>query len=130
MKRLRLSNKVRTAFQGRSRGLTLVELVIAVALIGIIAVAFLGGLSNAIMSLVVADVRTTAESLARSEMEHVKSLPYASSYTTAITQDYLDAGYLSVIHVDPIEDSLQKITVIVTHHGKEVLTLENYKAER
>ena len=136
MKRLRLSNKVRTAFQGRSRGLTLVELVIAMALIAIIAVAFLGGLSNAIMSLVVADVRTTAESLARSEMEYVKSQGYEPA-----PWDYEDErppaydGYaveVSAELLDGIDDGIQKITVTVSHHSRTepVITLEGYKADR
>ena len=134
MKRLRLSNKVRTAFQGRSRGLTLVEIVIAMALIAIIAVAFLGGLSNAIMSLVVADVRTTAESLARSEMEYVKSQDYewrgpAPWYYKDDRPPAYD-GYAVEVSAEPlhgVDDGIQEITVTVSHHDKEVVTLVGYK---
>ena len=135
MKRLRLSSKVRTALQGRSRGLTLVEIVIAMALIAIIAVAFLGGLSNAIMSLVVADVRTTAESLARSEMEYVKSQSYEDAPWDYEYDPPAYDGYAVEVRAEPldeIDDGIQKITVTVSHHSRTepVITLEGYKADR
>ena len=136
MKRLRLSSKVRTAFQGKSRGLTLVELVIAVALIGIIAVALLGGLSNAIMSLVVADVRTTAESLARTQMEDVKNEAYDYSDPRSYEQDDVEStdhpGYFVSVSAEPLhdpDDGIQEITVTVSHHSRTepVITLDGYK---
>ena len=66
------------------RGFSLIEVIIALALLGIIAVVFLGGLATASKAILVADVRTTAESLARSQMEYVKSQNYSTdswSYT-------------------------------------------------
>ena len=134
MKGLTLRSKIRRLLQGSSRGLTLVELVIAMALMGIIVVALLGGLSNAIVALHFADVQATAESLARSEMEHAKSLPYdEDGYASAITEDYVDAGYSSVIDaqlVDEDDPALQEITVTVTHHGEVVVALVGYRADR
>jgi type II secretory pathway pseudopilin PulG len=76
MKKLRLSNKVRRPFQGSSRGVALVEILIAIALLGIIAIAFVNGLYSASKVLFIADERTTAESLARRQMEYVKSQGY------------------------------------------------------
>ena len=121
MKRLRLRSKVRTAFQGRSRGLTLVELVIAMALMGIIAVAFLGGLSNAIVILSVAKQRSTAESLAYTQIEHVKSLDYAEDYDPYYPDEYADGRYSVTINTTVLEEDLeeglylQKITVVVNY---------------
>ena len=132
MRNLRLSNRVRKVFQGRSRGLTLVELVIAMAFIGIIAVALLGGLSNAIMSLVVADVRTTAESLARSEIEYLKQTydPAAANYTDPDPPGY--PGYAVEVHFKPLGDGLQEITVFVSHKDRAdpVITLAGYRGDR
>ena len=132
MKRLRLRSKVRTAFQGRSRGLTLVELVIAMALIAIIAVAFLGGLSNAIMSLVVADVRTTAESLARSEMEYVKQTCQDDPDGCEDRDPPGFDGYAVEVCLRTLSDGLQEITVAVSYKDREepVITLVGYRAER
>ena len=76
MKRVRLNSKVRKAFRGRSRGFTMVEVVIAMLLLGIIGVAVLTSLSYASTVLIIADRRATAESLAKTQMEYVKSLNY------------------------------------------------------
>jgi len=59
------------------KGFSLLEVVMAIALIGIIAAAFLGGLATASKSISIADERATAESLARSQMEYVKNQPYS-----------------------------------------------------
>jgi len=79
MKKLRLNRRARKAFQGSSRGFTLIEVVIAMLLLGIIGVAVLGALSYASTILITADRRATAESLAKSQMESVKSQNYTSA---------------------------------------------------
>jgi prepilin-type N-terminal cleavage/methylation domain-containing protein len=76
MKRVRLNNKVRKAFQSRARGFTMIEVVIAIAIIGIIGVAVMSALATASIALIIADERATAESLARSQMEFVKDQGY------------------------------------------------------
>ena len=58
------------------RGFGLAEVIIALGLLGIIGVAFLGTLANASSAIIHADGRATAESLARSELEYVKSQEY------------------------------------------------------
>jgi prepilin-type N-terminal cleavage/methylation domain-containing protein len=79
MKRVRLSNRVRRAFRGSSRGFSLIEVSIAIALIGVLAVAILGSLSYASTVLIITDRQATAESLAKSQMEYVKSQNYTSA---------------------------------------------------
>ena len=58
------------------RGIGLIEVLIALVILGIIAIAFLGGLATTSKAVLVADIRTTAESLARSQMEDVKNQAY------------------------------------------------------
>jgi prepilin-type N-terminal cleavage/methylation domain-containing protein len=58
------------------KGLSLIEVIIALALLGIVGLAFLGALSTASKAVMVTDERATAESLARTEMEYVKSQAY------------------------------------------------------
>lgn len=63
----------------KQRGFTLIEVIIAMALLGIIAIAFLGALATASSSIIIADERTTAESLARSQMEYAKNQDYSDN---------------------------------------------------
>lgn len=135
MKKLRFGSKMRRALRGSSRGLTLVEVVIAMALMAIIGVAFLGGLSNAMFSLHIADVRTTAESLARSEMEYVKSQNYENAPWGPVEEPAPGYdGYMVRVSGEPLDETdqgIQEITVVVIHHDRgEVITLVGYKTDR
>ena len=81
----------------REKGFALIEVIIAIALLGIIAAGFLMALSGVSKALVLADERTTAESLARSQMEYAKD------------QDYITVPGEGV---GPYEASYQKISGI------------------
>ena len=99
MKKVRLNSKVRKAFRGHSRGFTMVEVVIAMLLLGIIGIAVLTSLSYASTVLIMTDRRATAESLAKTQMEYVKSQNYTSAPTqgvanyTKITVTDIPEGY-------------------------------------
>ena len=144
MKRVRLSSKVRKAFQGRSRGFSLIEVSIAIALIGVIAIAVLGALSYASTVLIITDRQATAESLAKSQMEYIKNQDYID-YSESGHDDYdlitVDGeGYeielvVDELVADPDQSNLQKITVVVKYEivrsdrkvMEEQFTLEGYK---
>jgi prepilin-type N-terminal cleavage/methylation domain-containing protein len=79
MKMGQLISKARKVLQGRSRGFSLIEVSIAIALIGVLAIAILGSLSYASTVLIITDRQATAESLAKSQMEYVKSQNYTSA---------------------------------------------------
>ena len=138
------------------KGFTLIAVIIALALLGVIAIAFFSALSTASKTLFIADERATAESLARSQMEYVKN----QAYVTALPGDEanyekidgIPAGYTimsvnrngdtadDIIGVpwdsennqpSPTDEGIQKIIVIVSHQDKpEVIILEGYKAQR
>lgn len=76
MKKPRRHGSGRRALQGRSRGFSLIEVVIAIALLGIIGLSILTALSTASLTLVIADQRATAESLAESQIEFAKNHGY------------------------------------------------------
>jgi len=157
MKKMDLKVKLRRALRGRSRGFTLIEVVIAIALIGIIGAAVLSALSTASLALIIADKRATAESLARTEMEYVKQQQYKCApdggvYTyniTAVTSpDYATYSVWSegrapgnytqsvIIGVPwnsgnntaaPEDNGLQKIKLQIRRGVEVVTTLEDYK---
>ena len=138
-------------FTGKLRrdetGVALFETLSALVLLGLIAVAFISGLATAARATLIADEQATAESLARSEMEYVKSQGYATalwSYelpTTPPTWDEshaLPAGHngytvnvtAELLDGHELDDDIRKITVTVEHGDKLVLTLEDYKVKR
>jgi prepilin-type N-terminal cleavage/methylation domain-containing protein len=63
----------------RERGFGLIEVLMSLALLGIIAATFLMAIAIASNALLLADERTTAESLARSQMEFLKEQVYCNA---------------------------------------------------
>jgi len=109
-------------------GSSLIEVVISLALVGIIAVAFLSGLGTSSTSALTTDQRETAKNLAETAMEDVKSQTYASSYSYTPTADYGDYTANIIVGWPYTGDTdIQKITVIVEDNGKELAKLEDYK---
>ena len=123
-------------FGGNEVGVALIETLVALAILGIVAAVFLSGLATTAKANFIVDEQATAKSLARSQMEYVKSASYvyeATQYTAApvpSAEDYAD--YSVSINAEPLnnpDDGIQKITVTVKHHDKEVITLESYKVD-
>ena len=113
------------------------EALVAVAVLGTIAVTFLSGVVTTSKAAFTADERTTAESLARIQMEWAKSANYTDSTTQYSPapipggKDYIN--YSANITAEPLHDpdeGIQKITVIVNRSGEQVITLESYKVDR
>jgi len=151
-------NKVRKAFRSNSKGVGLIEVLIALAILGIVAVAFLGGLSTSLKAVFISDERSTAQSLAQSQMEYVKNQDYITNDVQAeylkLNSSDIPSGYdiksldrngnvfddgEHIIGVpwdtengqpSTNDEGIQKITIAVEHNGNEVLTLEDYKVNR
>ena len=122
------------------KGFTFIEVVIGLAIMGIIAVGFIGGLGTAAKGLMITDERETANNLAEAQMENVKNQGYddlnnppeysklsniPDGYDINITAERLDRD----IPPNPDDDDgVQNITVTVNHQGKlAVIRLEDYK---
>lgn len=114
------------------KGYSFIEIAIALAILGVISIAFLGGLTTASRGLMTTDERQTAKNLVEAQMEYVKNQSYKTSYSksTDILAEY--DGYDVTITTTSLEDDgmLQRITITASHGGDDVFTLENYKVMR
>ena len=112
------------------RGSSLLETIVALALLGIIGVAFLGALATSSSSRSIADEHAAARIIAESQMENVKKQTYALSYDPVpITTDF--PGYSALIDVDSLRNgNIQKVTVTVRHHNRDITQLSSYKTNR
>ena len=124
-------------FIARESGTTLIETVVALAVLGTIGVTFLSGLTTTSKAAFISDEQATAESLAQSQMEWVKNAGYsynATGYTPApipAGKDYLN--YSATIIAAPLrnpDDGIQKLTVTVRRADETVTKLEGYKVDR
>jgi len=131
------------------------EVIIAIALLGIVAVGILSGLSTGSRAIFVADKRATAESLARTEMEYVRNQVYSvapwayqlpsqtppadpPSWWSTANPHTLPGGYTVNVSAELLPShgtDIQKITVIVKHEDKpgvltDVITLADYRSKR
>jgi type II secretory pathway pseudopilin PulG len=114
--------------------MTLVEVLIALGIMGAVAVVFLVAMSTSTKAVIVGHEQISAESLAKSQMESIKQENYrVDQQYTKISEP---PGYhiqIAVERLDPQQDytgddeGLQKITVTITHGQKTVFTLEGYK---
>ena len=115
-------------------GMTLIETIVAIAILAAIGVVFLGGLVVCSKGTLESDQQATAESVARCQMEWVQGLTYVDNttqYTPANLDNFNDyEGYSANITVAPLhspDDGIQQITITVLHHGNWVMSLEGYK---
>ena len=65
-------NKMLSIFTCRESGVTLIETLVALAILAVVAVAFVSGLATASKATIIANEQSTAESLARSQLESIK----------------------------------------------------------
>ena len=128
------------------KGFSLIETLMALALMGIIAVAFLSGMSTSFKGIIVSQERVAAESLAKSQLEYIKSQDYISvaEYNPedpakryqpiTIPSDLTDQGYTIEISSPQLVvvagggwGELQSITLVIRRNGEERITVSEYK---
>ena len=111
------------------KGTSLLEVLVALALLGIVSVLFLGSVANSSSARVTADTRVSAKILAESLMDNIKKQSYEPSYDITIPPEF--AGYSANLTVESMANgNIQKLTIVIEHFDSEVLTLESYKVER
>ena len=127
-----MRNRLKTVFKtcnNEERGFFLIEVLVALALMGILAVTFSNAFVTGSKALVQTDERETAKNLAESQMEYVYNQPFASSYSPApISSEYPNySADITTADITSRDGNIQRITVIITYHGEEVLWLEGDK---
>ena len=112
------------------KGYLFIELTIAIAVIAMVIIGLLQGLTVGILGTYRDSQINTALHLAQSQMEYIKSLPYCDGCDT---YDKLDEPTGYTIYVDADDtvygNGLQLITVNVSYQDKSVV-LQGYKTDR
>lgn len=118
-------------------GMTLVETLVLLAIVGTITVTFLSGLFIMSKANSIADRQTTAQSLVQSQMEGTKGRSYVYDATGYPPLPFPSDGdysqYSATINAEPLQNpdsGIQKVTVTIKYSDKEVIRLEDYKVDR
>ena len=133
-------------FKYRGKGFTLVEVLVAVALLALVGVAILASLGGASKVLLKTDLRETARNLAEAQMEYIQNAPYKTTDPTGIPVFYDKLpnlstsypGYDVEVHAARIDKGsgitndtgIQEITIVVEHSTNTVFTLVGMKVKR
>ncbi len=132
-----LSSMLRNRLRSES-GIGLIEALVALSILGLVALTFLSGLYTTSKAAFITDTRSTALSMAQSQMEWAENYTYFSApydYTSASPnatgKDYINySANITATSINGTGVDIQKITVIVMRSGAEVTRLESYKANR
>lgn len=137
----------RFGFSQGQRGFSLVEALLAVAIMAAIGVAFIAALDTNVKATGTLDEKVTAVNLATAHFEAIRELPYDNTYpeySSAADNITIPPQYSVVIDCDYSSDgttwsdtysssdqTLQRITISVSREGGEpVFSTCTYRAER
>ena len=113
-----------------AKGVMLIEALIGITILSITVTAYVSALSTASIAVRKANVRVTAQILARSQLEHTLSQPYIVAPTSYPTITSVASGYSVTSNATAIagrDNDIQKITVVVNFQGTQVIVLEDFK---
>lgn len=113
-------------------GFALVESLVAVGILGMALVIFLGGMSTGLLSTSESDRLSTAHELARSQMEFTKAEAFISApHTyTSVTAPAAYGVTSEAASISGGDANVEQITVQVTKDGVVVYSLDGYKVNR
>lgn len=129
------------------KGFLLIDVLVGLAIVGVITVAFLSGLTTTLKGVSLSQERVSVESLVKSQIEYIKTQAYVAvgdyspddpdhRYEVIVPPDLAAAGYsVELIDMNPPETilseaggyELQKITVAVKRDGKAELVVSIYR---
>lgn len=122
-------------------GTSLVEVLVAVAIIGLSLTVLIAALSTGAFAVRTSSRLTTAINLASLQLESIKAAGYitgtasypaipAGSYTIGQEVGYWDGSSSSFTSIPGADGGMQWITVTVSYDGEVLVTVSNYKVNR
>jgi prepilin-type N-terminal cleavage/methylation domain-containing protein len=117
----------------KQKAFTLIETLIALAIVSIVAVGFLSALTNSTRAAATTDHMDTGRAIAQGQMEYIKEQPFSAECTYSENADLISQypGYSVAILATPVnyDSAIQKICITVKVNEKPVMTLEDYKVQ-
>lgn len=114
------------------RGISLLEALVSIALLGGVILVMVFAMSGGILSVGENAEEATAQELARSQMEYIKSCaydPHAASYpAVAAPAEYSIS--IGVASVPDTNEDIQKVTANISRGGDLIMTVTDYKVKR
>lgn len=126
---MRQVTKVNFPLLREQRGFSLIEMLVAVAILAAIGVVFLSALSTISKSTGLYEQRVTALGLAQSQTEIIKQAPYAANYDNVSAPTNKPAGYEITISATGNVTGKQEITVAVSRDGHHLFELKTIRAD-
>lgn len=116
------------------RGYSLVEVMVAIVILGIVGVFALGAISTSLLTSGKLQALSKAKNLAEIQMDYVKNLSYNATYIPGpIPTGFSRFSVSEPILVEPVstrDGNLQKITITILYNGEPLDKLEDYKVKR
>ncbi|MFC2033844.1 hypothetical protein ACFLTT_00365 [Chloroflexota bacterium] len=118
----------------KQQGSSLIENLAAIAIFGAISVVFLAAITSVTFSSGMLEGKSTAENLARNQIEDIKCSPYEStnSYPITVSCPSEYSILINVQDISPVDypNTLQDVVVSVYKEERQLSSLECYKANR
>jgi len=118
----------------RQRGSSLVDVVAGLGILAMVGVGFLTAITSGLFGAGIVEETYTAETLARTQIEDVKSLSYNDTdiYPVTVSPPGDFAVSIAVMDESPpaYPNTLQRIIVTVSRGERQLLVVESYKGRR
>jgi len=124
----------------RQKGFTLIEVLVAVGILGFIGAGIAMALDTNYKSVAVLDQKTTGMNLAITHIEFIRETEFAQDYSSVVASIVLPSQYESSINLEYSDDgddwtetysgqTLQRIIVSISQGGSPIYSMCTYKWE-